>query len=45
MMKKREGPCFELLGQSVCELMLWICCWHGDKNNFYFGNSFHFKGT
>ena len=31
--------------QRVCELMLWVCCWHGDKSNFYFNNSFHFEGT
>lgn len=30
--------------EHVCEMMLWVCCWHGDKKNFYFSNSFHFKG-
>lgn len=31
--------------ERFCETMLWVCCWRGDKNNFYFSNSFHFEGT
>ena len=31
--------------QRVCGMKLWVCCWHGNENNFYFSNSFHFEGT
>lgn len=44
-MEERECVCLGFRTERVCEMLFWVCCWHGNKNNIYFGNSFHFEGT